>query len=241
MWKTAIVLFATVVFGALGLLSEAAAQSKNAEQFGKAFTTPQEAAQALVNAAKDYNVPALLEVLGPDAKDLISSEDPVIDKNRSVEFAAMAAEKESISGNDRLGATLSVEKDDWPFPIPIVNRNGGWYFDVGAGRREILLRRIGKNELDAITICRGFVEAEEEYASEKHDGSQLNQYAQRIISTRGKREGLAWQNPDGSWGGPVGDDVAKALAEGYSPDRPPFHGYYFKVLKGREPTPRWAK
>jgi hypothetical protein len=235
MWKTATVLFATVVFGAVGLLSEAAAQSKQAAQSGKAFTTPQEAAKALVDAAQAYNVPALLQVLGPDAKDLVSSEDPVSDKNRCVAFAALAREKESVSADpdNKARATLSVGKDDWPFPIPIVNRKGAWYFDVSAGRQEILYRRIGTNELDAITVCRGFVEAQQKYASEKHDGSQLNQYAQRIISTPGKHDGLAWQNPDGSWGGPVGEAVAKALAEGYGTGHPPFHGYYFKVLKGQ--------
>jgi hypothetical protein len=226
-----------VAFGALGLLSEAAAQSKQAAQSPpKAFTTPHEAAQALIDAAEDYNVPALLQVLGPDGKDLVSSEDPVSDKNRSVEFAALAREKESITvGVDKSRATLLVGKDDWPFPIPVVKGKEGWYFDASAGRREILFRRIGANELDAINICRGFVEAQKEYASERHDGSQVNQYAERIISTRGKQNGLAWQNTDGSWGGPVGAAAAKALAEGYGPGHPAFHGYYFKVLKGQGP------
>jgi Protein of unknown function (DUF2950) len=236
-WKTASALVAMVAFGALGLLSEAAAQSKQAAQSGpKAFTTPHEAAQALIDAAEDYNVPAMLQVLGSDGKDLVSSEDPVSDKNRSVAFAALAREKESITvGVDKSRATLSVGKDDWPFPIPVVKGKEGWYFDASAGRREILFRRIGANELDAINICRGFVEAQKEYASERHDGSQVNQYAERIISTRGKQNGLAWQNTDGSWGGPVGAAAAKALAEGYGPGHPAFHGYYFKVLKGQGP------
>jgi hypothetical protein len=99
-----------------------------------------------------------------------------------------------------------------------------------------LLRRIGENELDAIEICRGFVEAEEEYAEQKHDGASVNQYAQRIISTPGKQDGLAWQNPDGSWAGPVGEGVAKVLEQGYTDRSQPYHGYYFKVLKGQGPA-----
>ena len=102
----------------------------------------------------------------------------------------------------------------------------------------MLNRRVGANELDAIEICRGFVEAQKEYAAEKHDDSQVNQYAQRIISAPGKHDGLAWQNPDGTWGGPVGEEVAKALEQGYTQQSQPqpYHGYYFKVLKGQGPA-----
>ena len=117
-----------------------------------------------------------------------------------------------------------------------MKQKGKWYFDVKAGRQEILNRRIGANELDAIAICRGFVEAQQEYAQEKHDDSKVNQFAQRIISTPGKHDGLAWQNADGTWGGPVGEEVAKALEQGYSERSQPFHGYYFKVLKGQGPA-----
>jgi hypothetical protein len=109
-------------------------------------------------------------------------------------------------------------------------------FDTKAGRDEMLMRRIGANELDAIEICRGFVEAQHEYAQEEHDDSPVQQYAQKIISTPGKHDGLAWQNADVTWGGPVGEDVAKAIAEGYSEKSRPYHGYYFKVLKGQGPA-----
>ena len=98
------------------------------------------------------------------------------------------------------------------------------------------MRRIGANELDAIAICHGFVEAQHDYAQEKHDDSQVNQYAQKIIGTPGKHDGLAWQNADGTWEGPVGENVAKALAEGYSEKTQPYHGYFFKVLKGQGPA-----
>lgn len=229
-------LLAISSFCAPGLASQAASQPEQPAQ--EAFNTPEEAAQAVIRAAGDYDVPALLKILGPDARDLVSSEDAVGEKNRSIAFAGLASEKQSVilDPKNPSHATLVVGNDDWPFPIPIVQRNGKWYFDSKAGRQEILYRRIGQNELDAIKVCRGFVEAQKEYASEKHDGSALNQYAQRIISTPGKQDGLAWQDADGTWDGPVGEAVAKALAQGYGLNSPPFHGYYFKVLKGQGPA-----
>ena len=120
--------------------------------------------------------------------------------------------------------------------MPIVQQGGKWFFDVAAGRQEILYRRIGRNELDAITICRGYVEAQHDYAFEKHDGTTVNQYAQRIVSTPGKQDGLAWQEADGKWGGLVGDRIAKALEENYTGKPAPFHGYFFKILKGQGPA-----
>lgn len=229
-------LLAIASFCAPGVASQAASQAAQPAQ--EAFNTPEEAAQAVIRAAGDYDVPALLKILGPDARDLVSSQDTIGDKNRSIAFAALAKEKQSIAPDpkNRTHATLVVGNDDWPFPIPLVQKNGKWYFDSKAGRQEILFRRIGENELTAIQICRGFVEAEKEYASEKHDGSALNQYAQRVISTPGKQDGLAWQNADGTWEGPVGEAIAKALAQGYAPGEPSFHGYYFKVLKGQGPA-----
>ncbi len=120
-------------------------------------------------------------------------------------------------------------------PIPAVEKDGAWRFDPGMAREEILNRRIGANELDAIEVCRGFVEAQHEYAMTKHDKAPVNQYAQRIISTPGKHDGLAWKGEDGSWQGPVGEGIARAIAEGYSERLDPYHGYYFKVLKGQGP------
>jgi hypothetical protein len=131
-------------------------------------------------------------------------------------------------------AFISVGDDDWPFPVPIVKNGTAWSFDSKAGLNEILMRRVGRNELDAIQICRGFVEAQDDYAEEKHDGSHVNQYAQKIISTPGKQDGLAWQNPDGTWDGPIGEKAARAVEQGYAVGQP-YHGYYFKVLKGQGP------
>jgi hypothetical protein len=204
----------------------------------KTFATAEEASAALVKAATDFDVPSLTEILGPGSKDLVTTEDPVADKNRATDFARLAGEKQSISVDPKNPnhAELVVGNDEWPLPIPLVRHNGKWSFDANTGRKEILLRRIGENELDAIEVCRGYVDAQHDYASEKHDDAQYNQYAQRIISTPGKHDGLAWQNPDGTWDGPVGEAIAKALAQGYEENAQPYHGYYFKVLKGQGPA-----
>ena len=229
---------------AVAVFSLAARQAKQPESAPsptanqKTFVTAKEAADALIKATGSFDLPALKEILGPDGEDLVSSEDSVQDKNRAVTFAEKAREKNTVTVDPKnpKRATLSVGNDDWPLPIPIVQREGKWYFDTKAGREEILLRRIGANELDAIQICRGYVEAQDEYALEKHDGARVNQYAQRIISTPGKQDGLAWRNADGTWGGPVAEGVAKALEQGYSNRSQPFHGYFFRILKGQGPA-----
>ncbi len=202
----------------------------------ESFATPQFAVDALIRAAERYDVATLLKIFGPHGKDLVSSADPVQDKNYAEAFVAKAQQKKSIAIDPKNGsrATLSVGNDDWPFPIPIVRQGRKWMFDSRQGRQEILYRRIGANELDAIQICEGFVEAQKQYASKIHDDSGVNQYAQRIISTPGKQDGLYWENPDGTPGGPIGRAVARAIEEGYSPDQPSgYHGYIFKVLKGQ--------
>lgn len=216
---------------------DAAATSQTKQ---KEFDTPKQAMDSLLQAASSFDVSALKEILGPDSEDLVSSEDSVGDKNRAVAFADKAKEKNSIEIDKKnpSRAILSVGNDDFQVPIPIVRHKEKWSFDTKAGRQEILNRRIGANELDAIEICRGFVDAQHEYAQEKHDDSTVNQYAQRIISTPGKHDGLAWQDADGTWGGPVGEEIAKALEQGYTTKdkAQPYHGYYFKALKGQGPA-----
>jgi hypothetical protein len=203
----------------------------------KGFATPQAAADALVNAAEKYDVPALEGIFGPGGKDIISSGEPALDRERVEQFAKQARAKMQVSldPQSKTRAFISIGNDAWPFPVPIVKQGSKWAFDPKAGLNEILLRRIGRNELDAIEICRGFVEAQDEYVLTKHGDSQVNQYAQKIISTPGKQDGLAWQNPDGTWGGPVGENVARAIASGSSLKTEPYHGYYFRVLKGQGP------
>jgi hypothetical protein len=240
------VLASILTFGCLAVALHAASSAK--PEIGasttatkqKQFDNPKQATDSLVQAADAFDLPALQEILGPDSTDIISSEDPVMDKQRAAAFAAKAKEKSStvIAKNNPNLAVVTVGNDDFELPIPLVKNKGKWSFDTKVGREEILNRRIGTNELDALTICRGFVEAQHEYAQEKHDDSKVNQYAQRIVSTPGKHDGLAWQNADGNWEGPVGEAIAKAIEEGYSKkDKPqPFHGYYFKVLKGQGPA-----
>jgi len=202
------------------------------------FQTPQDAAKALIDASSVYNVPQLMAIFGPDGKDLVVSADPVRDKTNAMAFATEARAKHSIaidpSTPDR--AVIVVGTEQWPMPVPIVKKGAGWSFDAKAGRQEILFRRIGSNELDAIQVCRGYVEAQQEYALQIHDNSGVNQYAQRIFSTPGKQDGLYWKDANGRSGGPIGDAVATALTEGYSVGKRGFHGYYFKILKGQGPA-----
>jgi len=244
--KFALIVFAIASFYLLGFNLEAAPASKSdaasAPASGqKQFDTPKQAADALVQVAANFDAAAAKEILGPDGEDLVSSEDPVMDKKRAGEFANKAKEKMSVQTDKKSPnqAILLFGNDNYPLPIPIVKKNGKWFFDTKVGREEILNRRVGANELNAIEICRGFVDAQHEYAMDKHDGSKVNQYAQRILSTPGKHDGLAWQNQDGTWEGPVGEEVAQALQEGYSfqpgGNPKPYHGYYFKVLKGQGP------
>lgn len=213
-----------------------AAPAADAKQ--KQFNTAKEAADALVQAAASFDASALEEILGPDSADVIASKDPVADKNKALEFAAKAKEKIEVTPDPKNPnrAVVTVGNDDFIMPIPIVKQKGKWVFDMKAGHREILDRRIGTNELDAITICRGFVEAQEEYAKNKHDGAKVNQFAQRMVSTPGKQDGLSWQNADGTWGGPAGEGIAHVLEQGYSKQGQPFHGYHFKVLKRQGPA-----
>jgi hypothetical protein len=202
----------------------------------RTFATPEEAVTAILAAAERWDVPELKAILGPEGEPLVAAADTVADRNHAAAFVAQAREQQRLEfDSSRTSAVLVVGLQDWPSPIPIVEQDGRWFFDAAAGAEEILRRRIGQNELDAITVCRGFVEAQREYALARHDGDLLNQYAQRIISTPGKQDGLAWQTADGTWEGPVGETIARFITEGYSDKSQPFHGYYFKVLKGQGP------
>jgi hypothetical protein len=202
----------------------------------KTFPTPQAAADALIAAAEKYDVAALEAIFGTGGKEIFQTGEPAHDREVSQEFAKMGREKMEvgIDPTAKNRAFISVGNDDWPFPVPIVRTGRTWAFDSKAGLHEILARRVGRNELNAIDICRGYVEAQNEYALTRHGDVLVAQYAQKIISTPGKQDGLAWQNPDGTWGGPIGENVARAIQRGYSKGSP-YHGYYFKILKGQGP------
>ena len=204
----------------------------------KSFATAEEAANALIEAAEKSDLAALAEILGPNSYDIIHTGEPARDREVTKEFAAKARVKTNVAlqpGNSRR-VILSIGEDDWPFAVPIVKAGSSWSFDTKAGRKELLYRRVGSNELTAIEICRGYVEAQHDYALLKRVDSQVNQYAQRIISTPGTQDGLAWQNSDGTWDGPIGEKVAQAIARGYTTRTEPYHGYFFKVLKGQGPA-----
>jgi hypothetical protein len=216
-------------------------QTKPAEsspQNQETFDSPKDAADALIKAAETFDVAALKEILGAGGEDLVASEDAVQDKNIAIAFAEEAHRKNSIAIDPKKPdrAILVVGNRNWPMPIPIVKRNGKWFFDTKAGREEILYRRIGSNELDALQICRNYVYAQHEYSLQKHDNSEVNQYAQLVISTPGKHDGLVWRNPDGSLGGPISEGIADALEQGYTDKAKPYHGYFFKILKGQGPA-----
>jgi hypothetical protein len=205
----------------------------------KAFTTPKQATDALIAAATAFDIGALQELFGPEFEEIVlPGDDYAQGRQRAADFVAKAKEKTSVSVDPATGtrAFLLVGDEDWPFPVPMVKRSGRWSFDAPAGRQEIKSRRIGRNELDAIEICRGYVEAQHEYALEKREGFAVNQYAQRIISTPGTQDGLAWRTSEGTWEGPIGEAVAKAIEQGYTNRAEPYHGYFFKILKGQGPA-----
>jgi Protein of unknown function (DUF2950) len=237
--STAIIMLGTLAFSCLllfGVPSRTRAQTLSVSK-GTGFATAQEAIDALVGAAENFDEKTLAAILGPNSYDIIHSGEPVRDKELATEFAAQVRLKQSLSKDPRNPnrLILNVGSDEWPFPIPLVKVAGKWYFDTKDGRQEILLRRIGRNELDAIEICRGYVEAQYAYAMLKRQ-SGVNQFAQKIISTAGTEDGLAWQKADGTWDGPIGENIAKAIARGYTSRNEPYRGYFFQVLKGQGPA-----
>ena len=198
---------------------------------GKAFPTADAAAQALVAAAKANDVNALVQILGPSSKDILSSGDAVADRNVRKQFSIRAAQKmRVVPSHGRANVKeLLVGYDHWPLPIPIVQVGNNWYFDTATGRDEILSRRIGSNELDAIEICRGYVEAQHEYGMANRTSGGTPYYAQKVISSPGQRDGLYWEGEPGIDESPIGKIIAQAFAEGYTQGES-YHGYYFRVL-----------
>jgi len=235
---TACLCLTAMVLDAKAQTPTGTAGTVTATQHVQTFDSAERAANALVAAAATYDVDDLEQMFGPQFRSVVLSGEEAQDRQRAADFVAKAEEKTHVFVDPKTHtrATLLVGNDDWPFPIPIVKHGVRWSFDTAAGKQEILNRRIGSNELDAIQICRGYVEAQHDYALQKREGYDVNQYAQRIISTPGTQDGLAWQNADGTWGGPVGEKVAHAITQGYASKTEPYHGYYFKVLKGQGPA-----
>ena len=201
---------------------------------GQTFGSPDEAAQALLAAAGANDTAALLKIFGSGGKDIIESGDAAEDKEGRAHFSELAHQKmtvEPMKGNPNR-ATLVAGPDDWPFPVPLVRKDGKWFFDASAGRMEVLARRVGRNETTAIDICRGYVEAQMEYASHDRSGEGVLQYAQRIVSSPGKKDGLYWEGePQNLVPKSFADASAAMFAEGKKPV--PYHGYYFHILKAQ--------
>ena len=202
----------------------------------QSFQSPEDAVAALAAAAKSGATSDILKVLGNKAADIVESGDVVADKATRERFAAAYDDKHSISMEGDKKAILILGKDDFPFPIPLRHSRSGWEFDAAEGRIEILYRRIGRNELEAIQTARAFVDAENEYA-DKDRGAGPGVYAQRIVSSPGKKDGLYWP-PDGDES-PLGELAAKASAEGYkvgTGEPQPYHGYYYRILTQQGPN-----
>jgi hypothetical protein len=234
-----VVLLCLLTFGAATQTpTKTAVKGTPAASQVRTFATPEQAAEALIAATEKYDLAALDEIFGLEGKDIVRTGEPARDRELSEDFARQAHEKMSVAKDPKnpLRAILTVGNGVWPFPVPIVKRSGRWSFDSKAGLQELLYRRVGRNELDAIQVCHIFVEAQHDYALIKRGDYGVNQYAQRIISTPGKQDGLAWKEADGKWGGPLGENIARAIERGYTNRNEPFHGYFFKVLKGQGPA-----
>jgi hypothetical protein len=224
-------LSATLAAAAILILSVAVAQAQ------QAFATPEEAASALADAVKSGIPKAMLRVLGSGGVDIISSGDDVADAETRQRFIGAYDAKHSIKLEGDKKGVIILGNDDFPFPIPLMRKKAGWEFDTAAGRLEILYRRIGRNELDAIQTCLAYVDAQNEYSEKDRTGEGAGVYAQRIVSTSGKRDGLWWPSSDGEKS-PLGELAAQASAEGYKVGaaRVPYHGYYFRVLTQQGPN-----
>lgn len=198
------------------------------------FSSAAEAAQTLLEAVKKNDQPALLKVLGSNSQNLISSGDDAEDKNDRDQFVHKYRQMHRLVTEPDGTTTLYIGAENWPTPIPLVRKGDTWYFDTAAGKQEILYRRIGKNELAAIQVCRELVDAQKEYYGQSHDGEQ-HVYAQQIYSDPGKQNGLYWEASSGEPASPIGPLVAVAAKQGYGKasdqEHQPFEGYYFHLLK----------
>ena len=200
------------------------------------YPTPSDAFKALIVAARAEDTKALINVLGSEGESLVVSGDPVADKEALHRFVSAydEANRIELQGADR--ATLVVGKEEWPFPIPAVKRKDSWYLDSAAGKEEILDRRIGRDELSVIEVCRAYVDAQRDYATKDRNNDGYLEYAQKFLSSPGKHDGLYWPAPAGEEESPMGPLMVSAQAAGYvakQGQHTPYHGYYYQILKGQ--------
>jgi hypothetical protein len=228
-----------LIFTILSVCSRGASFAAPQDLQARIFRSPGSAAAALVEAARADDLKEMTAILGPDAKEVISSGDPVADNNAREEFTQRYDQMHRLSYDDQGRVILYVGAENWPLPIPLVKRGDGWAFDAAAGEEELLHQRVGRNELFTIDVLQQLADAQQEYASREHDTSGVAQFAQIIFSSPDKKNGLYWPTKEGEPESPIGPLIADATAEGYRRDpsaRPaPFHGYYYKVLTGQGP------
>jgi hypothetical protein len=211
-----------------GLVLAALASAAHAQE---TFQTPEAAAAAIVDAAKADDRTAIEKILGPDAAVVLDSGDPVDDANARKWFVDRAAEKIDIQPEEDGWAIVAVGTSAWPLAVPLRKTDAGWIFDVEEGKQELLDRRVGANELVAISVARAFVDAQHEYATEDPDGNGVHEYAGRVLSTEGKRDGLYWPTAEGETASPFGPLVADATSHGYTPGAGvPYEGYRYRIL-----------
>jgi Protein of unknown function (DUF2950) len=201
----------------------------------RSFPSADEAAAALVKAVKARDRSGILAILGPGAEKSIWSGDAVADRAAGEHFVAAYEQKHATSSDGDTRATLTIGPDDWPFAFPLVRSAKGWRFDTEAGKTELVARRIGENELAAMNVMLAIVDAQRDYVSEDRDKSGVREYARKFVSTAGRKDGLYWPTKTGQPESPLGTLVARATAEGYPKDSGPrpYHGYYFRMLKGQ--------
>jgi hypothetical protein len=229
--------FALAVSAALILLPSC---RKAPEAAYRTFNSPEEAVKALISASTKEKVDELLQIFGPEAKELIDTSDPASARRGREVFTAAATERWKLVDREGGGKTLVIGNEDWPFPVPLIQTPQGWHFDAAAGKEEVITRRIGRNELAAIEVCQTYVAAQRRYASMAHDGKKPGVYAAAFRSDPGKQNGLYWEARRGEPRSPIGD----LLAEAADPERlksdaakpPPFHGYFFKILTAQGPS-----
>lgn len=220
------------------LLTACAWQRAHAAETQKHFTTPEEAAEALIAALKADDSKALLAIFGENAKDLVESGDPVADTAIRADVVERYEQAHSLEKQKDGSVVLEMGNNEWPFPIPLVKAGESWRFDTAAGQEEVIARRIGRNELSAIQVCLAYVDAQREYYSRNPDGDPLLHYATKVASAPGKHDGLFWETAAGEPPSPLGPFIARARAEGYEGKGKgrPYHGYYYRVLTAQGPA-----
>jgi hypothetical protein len=200
----------------------------------RGFASPEAAVDAFIAALEADDTTALAALLGPDSGDILDSGDEVADANTRRGFLERYKEKHALVEDSPGSMTLQVGANEWPLPIPVVQRDGQWYLDGAAGADELVYRRVGRNELGAIAVCRGFVDAQAEYAAEPRDGNAVaGVYAIKLRSDPDRQNGLYWPAAEGEPESPVGPAIARAAEEGYraiTGKRRPYHGYYYRML-----------